>query len=279
LRLAEKLAIELKNKSQKTLTMIKSIHPIPAFTDNYIWALHASDSNQLAVVDPGDAAPVVAYMQANGLQLSHVLITHHHPDPIGGLQQLKSAYDPVVYGPEPSGIAGITDFLHEGDSINLFGHVFDILEVPGHTLDHIAYSCQQAGQAMLFCGDTLFAAGCGRLFEGTPAMMVESLAKLSSLDPATRVYCTHEYTLANLKFASAADGTNEDLQRRISREEEKRRQDLPTLPSTIELELATNPFLRCSDSKVVASIADRTGMEPDGPVEVFAALRSWKDKF
>ena len=259
--------------------MIKLIHPIPAFTDNYIWAIHASDGNQLAVVDPGDAAPVIAYLQENDLQLSHILITHHHPDHTGGLQKLKTAYNPVVYGPEPSGIAGISDFLHEGDSINLFDQTFDIFEVPGHTLDHIAYSCQQADQEILFCGDTLFAAGCGRLFEGTPAMMVESLAKLNKLDPATRVYCTHEYTLANLKFAQAADGTNEELQRRISREEEKRQQDLPTLPSTIELELATNPFLRCSDSKLVATIANRTGAKADDPIEVFAALRSWKDNF
>ena len=259
--------------------MIKRIHPIPAFTDNYIWAIHASDNKHVAVVDPGDAGPVIDYLSGNELELSHILITHHHADHTGGLLKLKAAYDPLVYGPEPSGIAGISTFLHEGDSIELFGQTFNILEVPGHTLDHIAYACQQADPALLFCGDTLFAAGCGRLFEGTPGMMVESLSKLSSLDPATLVYCTHEYTMANLKFASAADGTNAELQRRISREEQKRQQDLPTLPSTIELELATNPFLRCSDEDLVANINQETGAELQDPVEVFAALRSWKDRF
>ncbi len=259
--------------------MVDAIHPIPAFTDNYIWAVLSSDKKQCAVVDPGDANPVIDYLDANGLELTHILITHHHPDHTGGLRELSSRYNPIVYGPEPSGIPGITEFLHEGDQIELYGTSFNLLEVPGHTLDHIAYVAPDASPPILFCGDTLFAAGCGRLFEGTPVMMEQSLSKLSGLAPSTRVYCTHEYTLANLKFALAADGKNTKLLERIEAETKKRSQNLPTLPSTISLELETNPFLRCDDSDVANTVSNEAGVELNSTTEVFTALRSWKDRF
>ncbi len=259
--------------------MISQIHPIPAFTDNYIWAIHEDASSQLAVVDPGDAEPVMRYLAENDLTLSHIFITHHHPDHTGGLSKLISEFNPVVFGPEPSNIKGISNFLHEGDSFQLFGRTFEIFEVPGHTLDHIAYFSDDENHPLVFCGDTLFAAGCGRLFEGTPSMMVESLGKLTKLKPNTAVYCTHEYTLANLKFAMAADGGNSTLQQRVTDEQTKREADLPTLPSSISLELATNPFLRCDNSDVQENVAAARGVSSTDTTEVFAALRQWKDNF
>lgn len=259
--------------------MINKIYPIPAFTDNYIWACHDSESDQIAVVDPGDANPVLQYCSEHKLKLSHILITHHHPDHTGGLERLLQEFDPQVFGPEPSGIKGIKQFLHEQDSIELFGHRFDILEVPGHTLDHIAYFANDSETPVLFCGDTLFAAGCGRLFEGTPQMMVNSLNKLGSLPGETRVYCTHEYTLSNLAFALAADSDNKALAERVENEKAKRESGLPTLPSSIELELATNPFLRCEQEGIRQNVSGHCGKLLREPVETFAALRSWKDNF
>lgn len=261
--------------------MISTIHPIPAFTDNYIWAACEADSRQICVVDPGDAQPVIDYLQGNDLQLSDILITHHHPDHTGGIQELVNRYSCRVIGPGSSGIKGISEFVSEGDSITLFGQNFSVIEVPGHTLDHIAYYCRDENQIepILFCGDTLFAAGCGRLFEGTPEMMHRSLGKLSTLSASTRVYCTHEYTLANLQFAIAADAENAALIERIESEKAKRTAKQPTLPSSIGLELATNPFLRCKEPNVQASAAAQSGRSSCDEIEVFAALRSWKDSF
>lgn len=261
--------------------MISTIHPIPAFTDNYIWAASETDSRRVCVVDPGDAAPVIEYLESNDLQLSDILITHHHPDHTGGIQELTSRYSCRVVGPSSSGIKGISEFVSEDSSVTLYGQNFSVIEVPGHTLDHIAYYCDDEDQAdpILFCGDTLFAAGCGRLFEGTPEMMHESLGKLSALPANTRVYCTHEYTMANLQFAKAADAGNDVLMERIELEKAKRAAKQPTLPSSIELELATNPFLRCKESGLQESTQARLGRMPSNEVEVFAALRAWKDSF
>lgn len=261
--------------------MISTIHPIPAFSDNYIWAVSESGSRNVCVVDPGDARPVIAYLEANGLTLSTILITHHHPDHTGGIQELSSRYACRVIGPGTSGIKGIHEIVAEANYVSVFGQTFYVIGVPGHTLDHIAYYCADNDQPspILFCGDTLFAAGCGRLFEGTPAMMHESLGKLSSLPATTRVYCTHEYTLANLKFALAADANNRSLIERIEREEAKREAKLPTLPSSIGSELATNPFLRCNEVGLRESSKNRLGREPSNEVEVFSTLRAWKDSF
>ncbi len=261
--------------------MISTIHPIPAFSDNYIWAVAEADGKNVCVVDPGDAGPVIDYLEANRLTLSTILITHHHADHTGGVHALCARYSCRVVGPGTSGIKGINEVVAEGDYVSVYGQTFSVLEVPGHTLDHIAYYCADRDQPnpILFCGDTLFAAGCGRLFEGTPAMMHESLAKLTSLPAATRVYCTHEYTMANLRFALAADAENAKLHRRIEMEKAKRESKLPTLPSSIELELATNPFLRCEESALRQSSKVRLGRDPLDEVEVFSTLRAWKDSF
>ena len=259
--------------------MISDIFPIPAFTDNYIWAIHNADSSDFAVVDPGDPEPVIAYAEEKNLRLSHILITHHHPDHTGGLKDLSSHYNPHVIGPEPSGIYGIEQFAHEGDNIELFGHRWRVLEVPGHTLDHIAYFSDSSSPEILFCGDTLFAGGCGRLFEGTAEMMSRSLSKFASLPDTTRVFCTHEYTMANLKFALSVEPGNTTLQQRFQEEQAKRQVQQPTLPSSIALELNTNPFLRCDQAEVISSVSQHSGKQLQNEVDTFAALRSWKDNF
>lgn len=259
--------------------MIGKIHPIPAFTDNYIWAIHCGDSNKVCVVDPGDSAPVTDYLETNNLELTDILITHHHPDHVGGLAALIKNHNPRIYGPEISGIQGITDFVTESDSVTLYDCNFRVLEVPGHTLDHLAYFSETTQEPLLFCGDTLFAAGCGRLFEGTPAMMQTSLAKLSALPDATLVYCTHEYTLANLAFAEVVEPSNMELMDRISAEKLKRANKSATLPSNLNLEQRTNPFLRCSVPEVIHSVRQQAQTDVNLPIEIFAALRQWKDNF
>tara|TARA_A100001011_G_scaffold260892_1_gene269401 strand:- start:263 stop:1084 length:822 start_codon:yes stop_codon:yes gene_type:complete len=261
------------------LFMFKRIHPIPAFQDNYIWAIVSADENEFAVVDPGDPAPVLEFAESHKLNLTHILVTHHHPDHTGGLARLAEKYKPTIFGPRPSNIKGITNFVAEGDDIQLFGARFSVLEVPGHTLDHIAYFSDDTAPPTLFCGDTLFAAGCGRLFEGSPAMMFESLAKLTALASNTAVYCTHEYTMANLKFAAAADAHNPALKSRAVAEQAKRNQAQPTLPSSIGLELATNPFLRCDNDQIIKQLKSQSSTALDSSVDVFAALRAWKDNF
>ena len=259
--------------------MIKEIQAIPAFNDNYIWTLVSADG--ACVVDPGDAKPVIEYLESRGLNLVSILVTHHHPDHVGGLAALNAKYQPTVFGPGGSGIKGISETVNEGDLVTVFDEEFRVIAVPGHTMDHIAYYCGNAsvGEPILFCGDTLFAAGCGRLFEGTPEIMHRSLAKLGSLPGATRVYCTHEYTMANLRFAAAADPGNEALRQRIGTEQAKRDAGKPTLPSSISLELATNPFLRCAEPALAESAATQIGHPAADEIEIFATIRRWKDNF
>jgi hydroxyacylglutathione hydrolase len=250
------------------------IEPIPAFRDNYLWAF--IQGREAFVVDPGDAAPVRAALERAGSALSAIVVTHHHPDHVGGVDELVAAFHVPVYGPRGSPYGGIDHPLVEGDRVTLFGHEFQVIAVPGHTLDHIAYWCAALG--VLFCGDTLFACGCGRLFEGTPAQMAGSLAKLAALPSDALVYCTHEYTLSNLRFARAVEPGNAALERRERACKELRERGLPTLPSTIALELATNPFLRCDTEGVRAGARARIAPDADD-VAVFAAIRAWKDSF
>jgi hydroxyacylglutathione hydrolase len=250
------------------------IEPIPAFRDNYIWAF--IQGRDAFVVDPGDAAPVRRALEQAGLSLSAIVVTHHHPDHVGGVDELRSAYGVTVFGPKGSPYAGIDRALVEGDPVDLLGHEFTVIAVPGHTLDHIAY--WSAALGVLFCGDTLFACGCGRLFEGTPAQMANSLAKLAALPGDALVYCTHEYTLSNLRFARAVEPASSALERREAACQELRAGGIPTLPSTIALERATNPFLRCDTAGVRAAVRERIAPEADD-VAVFAAIRAWKDSF
>jgi len=255
-----------------------TIQPIPAFDDNYIWLLYDDQSRQAFVVDPGDAAPVFAKLEELQLELAGILITHHHFDHTGGLEQLRGRYSPMVYGPHNRAIAGLTRQLGSGDSVEVLGVRFGVLEVPGHTLDHIAYF-HDGEQPLLFCGDTLFAGGCGRVFEGTPPMMHESLQRLAALPPSTRVYCAHEYTLANLAFARAVEPDNEQLAQRVARAESTRARNEPTVPSEIALELATNPFLRCAQTDLLAALRAQGKLQGETAPEVFATVRGWKDNF
>jgi hydroxyacylglutathione hydrolase len=258
---------------------------VPAFADNYLWLLH--DGTRAAVVDPGDAAPVLAALKAQHLTLTAILLTHHHSDHTGGVAELLLHYAVPVFGPRKEAITAITSPLSEGDVVDVPGLdlTLDVLDVPGHTKGHIAYVrravVDQADSApWLFCGDTLFAGGCGRLFEGTPAQMISSLGKLAALPDATRVYCAHEYTLSNLRFASAVEPDNVALQRRVGVETEKRAQGQATVPSTIALEKATNPFLRFEEPEIVGQLIAAGKLSAGAPGEqAFAALRQWKNTF
>jgi hydroxyacylglutathione hydrolase len=253
------------------------ISALPAFTDNYIWLLQDHRTQRCAVVDPGDAAPVQAWLEAHpAWTLSDILITHHHHDHVGGVEHLKSLTGAKVYGPASENIPGRDVALKDDDKVSVLGWDFDVYAVPGHTLGHIAYY----HHGLLFCGDTLFAAGCGRLFEGTPQQMHESLSRLAALPEDTLVYCTHEYTLSNLKFAVAVEPGNADTAARLEKVALQRQNGVMTLPSTLALEKLTNPFLRTAETLVKQKADERTGAHrPGAKMMVFAALRAWKDTF
>ena len=250
---------------------------LPAFADNYIWMLH--DGDRAVVVDPGEAGPVEAALDAHRLTLAGILVTHHHGDHVGGVDALRPRLRGKVYGPRREDIPPPYEPLDDGDVVEVLGLRFDVIEVPGHTAGHIAYF-HQGGEPvpLLFCGDTLFSGGCGRLFEGTPPQMHTSLVRLAALPGNTRVCCAHEYTLSNLRFAHAVEPGNEALARYAAWCEAERAQQRPTLPSTIARERAVNPFLRCDEPAVVAA-ALAHGAPSRGGSDVFAALRQWKNEF
>lgn len=250
---------------------------LPAFTDNYLWMLH--DGQRAIVVDPGDAAPVALALDAQGLTLAGIVVTHHHGDHIGGVDALRPRLQGPVWGPATEAIPPPFLPMRDGDTVELLGTRFEVIDVPGHTAGHIAYFGQPAGEApILFCGDTLFSGGCGRLFEGTAAQMHASLSRLAALPGDTRVCCAHEYTLSNLRFAHAVEPGNAALNAYIARCEDLRRRGLPTLPSTVANERAVNPFLRSSEPEVCASALGQ-GAAGEDAVSVFAALREWKNVF
>ena len=253
-----------------------SITPLPAFNDNYLWLL--ARDGQAAVVDPGDPAPVLRALAERSLRLAAILVTHHHGDHAGGVPDLR-ATGATVYGPRSEAIEGVDVLLGAGDEVTVLGVRFAVLDVPGHTAGHIAYFAGALDPPVVFCGDTMFACGCGRLFEGTPVQMLASLDRLAALPPATRVYCAHEYTLANIRFALNVEPDNTALQARAQSAQATRARGEPTVPSTIELELATNPFLRSAAPAIQAAAQRRSGTASLDRVQTFTEIRRWKDGF
>lgn len=248
---------------------------VAAFADNYIWLAAETGRRHVAIVDPGDAGPLLAHLEARSLQPEVILVTHHHRDHTGGIAELLMRYDIPVYGPAKENISGISHPVGEGDVIHLqqAGLQLEVMETPGHTLGHVCY----AGPGVLLCGDTLFTAGCGRLFEGSPQQMHASLSRIASLPANTQIYCAHEYTADNLKFAQLVEPDNADILARIASVDEQRRRQQPTVPSTLAEELQTNPFLRYDIPAVRQAAEAFASRTLKGGAEVFAVLRAWKD--
>lgn len=252
--------------------------PVPAFQDNYLWVLH--DGHRALVVDPGDAQPVLDLLRRDGLQLDTILVTHHHADHVGGVDRLREATGARVVG---TGRERIPEPLHKvvgGDRVEALGLPWQVIDVPGHTAGHVAfYTPDVDGRPLLFCGDTLFSGGCGRLFEGTPAQMLASLDALAALPADTRVCCAHEYTLSNLRFARAVEPGNQALLQYQQQCEALRQRGQPTLPAVLGEERRINPFLRTREPEVGRAAQAFNGADPRDAVAVFAAIRQWKNDF
>jgi hydroxyacylglutathione hydrolase len=260
------------------------VHTIPAFSDNYLWLVQSPDSNRAAVVDPGDAEPILRALESRGLSLVCILLTHHHADHAGGVAELVARTGARVVGPATPKIPTVTEPVAHGARVDpgLGSAPARVIAVPGHTLDHIAYLFPSLGsdpRPLLFCGDTLFAAGCGRVFEGTPGEMLASLDTLAALAPATMVFCAHEYTLSNLRFAAAAEPKSVEVAKRLGEASQMREAGLATVPSSIAIERETNPFLRVDQPALAEQAALRLGRASASRVETFATIRQWKNEF
>ena len=254
-----------------------NIFPIRAFSDNYIWTLIKDE--EVTVVDPGDSEPVITLLEERNLTLKNIIITHHHFDHTGGIQKLSQIYDCDVYGPSEGHIQGINKPIQDNQEFVISNTVFKALATPGHTLDHLSYFVDQDNEPVLLSGDTLFSGGCGRLFEGTPLQMHESLSKFANLPTDTQVYCTHEYTESNLKFALAVEPNNSDIQEKFTKVVRLRSQDKETLPSTIGEELKINPFMRCNELVVRKAAENYSNAQLSEPHEILGSIRNWKDNF
>ena len=253
------------------------VSAIKAFSDNYIWTL--IKDGEVTVVDPGDPEPVKNYLNEKSLNLKNILITHHHFDHTGGIEELTDIYGCEVYGPDGGHIKGIGVTIQDNQEFTIMDVTFKAFATPGHTLDHLSYYVEDDSNPLLFCGDTLFSGGCGRLFEGSPKQMHNSLSRLAELPGKTKVFCTHEYTESNLRFAIAVEPNNRHIKDKIEEVQELRRKDLETLPSTISEELNINPFLRCNQNDVINSAESYSKTQLSETHEVLGAIREWKDNF
>ena len=252
-----------------------SVEPIKAFTDNYIWLVSTNEGS--IVIDPGESKSIQKLIDNKTIDLKGILITHHHYDHTNGLSELVKKNELEVYGPV-NNIDGINHRLNDKDKISIIGIDFDVISIPGHTLDHIGFYSANANNPILFCGDTLFAGGCGKIFEGTYEQMFHALKKITKLPTNTNIYCGHEYTLSNLKFALEADDTNKELIEEFKKVENKINSNIPSLPTTLDKELKVNPFLRCDNINIQNKIIEKFNVS-NNELEVFTALRKWKDNF
>jgi len=252
-----------------------SVEPIKAYSDNYIWLISTNEGS--IVVDPGESSEILNLIDSNKINLKGVLITHHHYDHTNGLVDLTNKIDLAVFGPK-NNINGINNIVSESDKFSLIGIDFEVIEIPGHTLDHLAFYSFNDGNPILFCGDTLFAGGCGRVFEGTFKQMFKSLKKISEYPKETKVFCGHEYTLSNLKFALEVDKDNELLKNEFIDVENLVSSGKPSLPTNLDKEFKLNPFLRCNDANIKNKIIQKFDIMDD-ELEIFTALRKWKDNF
>ncbi|MBP7483864.1 MAG: hydroxyacylglutathione hydrolase [Aquabacterium sp.] len=254
---------------------------LPAFTDNYIWMIH--NGQEALVVDPGDASPVIQTLNQNGLKLKAILVTHRHADHIAGIAALQPYLDGPIYGPESLQNSGVNHPVYEGDQITFGPLTFHVWETPGHTAEHLSFFCEQLMLAhqstpVLFCGDTLFSAGCGRVFDGHPELLWQSLNRLAQLPEQTKICPAHEYTLSNLDFAEAAEPSNPALHTHRQHCLNLRGRHLPTLPTTLLVERQINPYLRLTEPEIISQ-ARMHGATTEQPEAVFIALRAWKNTF
>ncbi|MFT5085229.1 MAG: hydroxyacylglutathione hydrolase [Lentisphaeria bacterium] len=261
------------------------ITPIPIFENNYVWAIRHPAEAKVIIVDPGDSEPVIEYLQRHKLSLQALLITHSHYDHIDGIDSLLQAVTqqsdekPVVYGPKCDRIPQVTHKLKEGDSLSIWNYTLSVMETPGHLPEHLSYLLSSDGQSALFCGDVMFSSGCGRNFVGPVSDLKASLDRFKTLAPDTKVYCAHEYTLSNLKFARTIEPSNPALMERELVVGQARKAGLPSVPTTVATELKVNPFLRCDSPELIKSAALRSGHQTLNELDVFTILRKWKDVF